>query len=136
TQNQYGQISFSNLQTFLEGKVSTYTFAPGQTPLSWRSLESAVFAEDTIRVTPAFELRVGFRGEFTNGWNEAQGRASNYLFDSNGVILTRPAVGGYSFTDNRAKFLPSPRVGLAWSLIASMEAYVHGRFGIYLALLN
>jgi hypothetical protein len=42
-QNQYGQISFSNLQTFLQGKVSTYTYAPGQTPLSWRSLESAVF---------------------------------------------------------------------------------------------
>jgi len=42
---------------------------------------------------PSFELRVGFRAEFTNGWNEAHGRASNYLFDPNGVILTQPVVG-------------------------------------------
>ena len=27
-QDQYGQISFTNLQTFLQGKVSTYTYAP------------------------------------------------------------------------------------------------------------
>jgi hypothetical protein len=135
-QDQYGQISFSNLQTFLEGKASTYTFAPGQTPLSWRSLESAVFAEDTIRVRPPFELRVGFRGEFTNGWNEAQGRASNYLADSNGVILTQPAVGGSAFTKNRAKFLPSPRVSLAFSPFGSKKTVIRGGFGMYYALLD
>jgi hypothetical protein len=135
-QDQYGQISFSNLQTFLEGKVSTYTFAPSQTPLSWRSLESAVFAEDTIRVTPAFELRVGFRGEFTNGWNEAQGRASNYLFDPNGVILMQPPVQGSSFTENRAKFLPSPRVSFAFSPFGSQKTVIHGGFGMYYALLD
>ena len=80
-QDQYGQISFSNLQTFLQGKVSTYTYAPNYTPLAWRSLEAAVFLEDTIRLKPSLELRVGFRAEFTNGWNEAHGRASNYGFD-------------------------------------------------------
>jgi hypothetical protein len=31
-QDQYGQISFSNLQTFLQGKVSTYTYTPTYTP--------------------------------------------------------------------------------------------------------
>ena len=31
-QDQYGQISFTNLQTFLQGKVSTYTYAPTYTP--------------------------------------------------------------------------------------------------------
>jgi len=65
-QDQYGQISFTNLQTFLQGNVSTYTYAPAFTPLSWRSLEGAFYAEDTIRLKPSFELRVGFRGEFTN----------------------------------------------------------------------
>src|SRR5262249_37598057 len=62
-QDQYGQVSFTNLQTFLQGKVSTYTFAPGATPMAWRSLEGALYAEDTIRLKPSFELRVGFRGE-------------------------------------------------------------------------
>jgi hypothetical protein len=68
-QDQYAQASFTNLQTFLQGTVSTYTFAPSYTPLSWRSLEGAVYAKDAIKLTPSFELNVGFRGEFTNGWN-------------------------------------------------------------------
>src|SRR6266566_6586081 len=85
-QDQYGQASFSNLQSFLQGKVSTYTYAPSFTPLGWRSLEGAFYVEDAIRVKPSLELRIGFRAEFTNGWNEANGRASNYLFDSSGLI--------------------------------------------------
>ncbi len=49
-QDQYGQASFNNLQTFLTGSISTYTFAPAYTPLSWRSLEGAVYAEDAIKL--------------------------------------------------------------------------------------
>jgi hypothetical protein len=135
-QNQYGQISFSNLQTFLQGQVSTYTFAPVRTPLSWRSLESALFVEDTIRLGPSLELRVGFRAELTNGWNERQGRASNYLFDPNGVILTEPVVSGSALTENRAKFLPSPRIGFAWSPFGSQKTVVRAGFGMYYALLD
>ena len=86
-QDQYGQASFTNLQTFLQGTVSTYTFAPGAvTPLDWHTFEGAFYAEDSIKLRPSLELRIGFRGEFTNGWNEAHGRASNYGFGSNGVI--------------------------------------------------
>ena len=135
-QDQYGQISFTNLQSFLRGNVSTYTYAPGQTPLSWRSLESAVFAQDRFTVTPSFELRIGFRGEFTNGWNEAQGRASNYLPDANGVILTQPAVSGSVFRENRATFLPSPRVSFAWSPFGSKKTVIRAGFGMYYALLD
>ena len=135
-QDQYGQISFSNLQTFLQGRVSTYTYAPTYAPLAWRSLETALFAEDTIRMKPSFELRVGFRAEFTNGWNEAHGRASNYLFDPNGVILTQPVVGDSTFTDNHAKFLPAPRIGFAWSPFGSKKTVIRGGFGLYYALLD
>ena len=109
-QDQYGQASFTSLQTFLQGTVSTYTYAPNYTPLSWRSLEGAFFAEDAIKLRPSLELRMGFRGESTNGWNEANGRASNYAFGSNGVILTQPVVGNSPFTVNNAKFLPAPRI--------------------------
>ena len=66
-QDQYGQASFTNLQTFLQGKVSTYTYAPSFTPPSWRSIEGAFYAEDAIKLRPSVELRIGFRGEFTNG---------------------------------------------------------------------
>ena len=134
-QDQYGQASFNNLQTFLTGAISTYTFASASTPLSWRSLEGAFFAEDAIKLTPSLEVRLGFRGEFTNGWNEANGRASNYLF-TNGVINTNPTVGSSAFTVNNAKFLPAPRVGIAWSPFGSKKTVIRAGGGFYYALID
>jgi hypothetical protein len=135
-QDQYGQASFTNLQTFLEGQVSTYTYAPSYAPLAWRSTEGAVFAEDAIKLKPNLELRLGFRAEFTNGWNEAQGRASNYAFDSHGVIITQPVVGSSALAVNSAKFLPAPRVAVAWSPFGSSKTVIRAGFGTYYALLD
>ncbi len=134
-QNQYGQASFSSLANFLAGSVSTYSFAPTSTPLGWRSLEGAFFIEDTIKVNPNLELSLGFRGEFTNGWNEADGRASNYAFP-NGVIATQPVVGNSALSVNNAAFLPAPRVGLAWSPLASKKTVLRASFGIYYGLID
>jgi len=135
-QDQYGQISFTNLQTFLQGAVSTYTYAPSYTPLSWRSWEGAAFIEDAIKLKPNLELRLGFRAESTDGWNEALGRASNYTFDANGVILAQPVVSGSALTVNNAKFLPAPRVAVAWSPWGSKKTVVRAGFGTYYALLD
>jgi Carboxypeptidase regulatory-like domain len=134
-QDQYGQVSFTNLQTFLAGQVSTYTYAPNYTPLSWRSTEGALFAEDSIKLKPNLELQLGFRFESTNGWNEAQGRASNYAFE-NGVILTQPVVSGSALAVNNAKFLPAPRAAVAWSPFGSKKTVVRAGFGTYYALLD
>jgi hypothetical protein len=135
-QDQYGQVSFTNLQSFLQGKVSTYTYAPGHTPLSWRSIQGAFFVEDAVNVNSSLELRFGFRGESTNGWNEAQGRASNYAFDSNGVIGTNPVVGRSALAVNNAKFLPAPRIGIAWAPLPSKKSVVRAGFGLHYALLD
>ena len=135
-QDQYGQASFSNLSSFLKGTVSTYTFAPSLTPLNWRSLEGAFYLQDTIKVKPSLEIIAGFRGESTNGWNEAHGRASNYVFDSNGVIVTQPVVGNSALGANNAKFLPAPRIGIAWAPTASKKTVIRAGFGIYYALLD
>ena len=134
-QYQYGQASFSTLTSFLQGTVSTFTVVPSPTALGWRSLEGAGFVQDAIRVTSHLELRVGLRVESTNGWNEAHDRAATYLF-TNGVIQTNPQVGSSIFTVNRAKFMPEPRVGLAWDPTGKSKTVIHAGFGIYRALLD
>ncbi|MBV8549904.1 MAG: carboxypeptidase regulatory-like domain-containing protein [Acidobacteriaceae bacterium] len=134
-QDQYGQASFGSLNSFLRGTVSTFTVVPEPTPLGWRSLEGAGFVQDAIKVNRSLEVRVGFRFEATNGWNEAHNRASNYLF-SNGVIETNPLIGTSVFTVNRAKFLPQPRVGVAWDPFGKGKTVIHAGFGIYNALLD
>jgi hypothetical protein len=131
--NQYGQAVFSSLPNFLEGNIATFSVVPSPTPLSFRSLQGAYYTEDVLKLRPSLELRLGFRGEFTDGWNEAHGRASNYLFDSNGVIQTNPVVGHSAFLINRAKFLPAPRLGLAWSPF-SRKNVIRAGFGMYYTL--
>ena len=134
-QYQYGQASFGSLTSFLQGTVGTFTVVPSPTPLGWRSVETAGFLQDAIRLTSHLELRLGFRAEGTNGWNEAHNRASTYLF-SNGIMQTNPQVGNSVFTVNRAKFLPEPRVGLAWDPTGKSKTVIHTGFGIYRALLD
>ena len=134
-QNQYGQASFGSLAGFLQGSVSTFTVVPSPTPLGWRSLEGAGFIQDAIKLRPNLEVRIGFRFESTDGWNESHGRASNYGY-ANGVIQTSPFIGDSVFTVNRAKFLPQPRVGLAWDPFGKSKTVIHAGFGIYNALLD
>jgi hypothetical protein len=134
-QYQYGQASFSTLQTFLQGTVKTFQAVPSPTKLGWRSLEGAGFIEDVWKVNKRLEVRAGFRSESTNGWNEAQGRASNYPI-VNGVVQTNPVVGDSALSENRAKFLPAPRVGFAWDASGNGKTAVRGGFGVYHSLLD
>jgi len=134
--DQYGQASFSNLAGFLAGTVSTYTYAPSATPLSWRSLEGAYYAEDAVKLRPSLELRLGFRGEFTDGWNEAHGRAANFVTGPSGALLTQPVIGHNLFSVNNAAFLPAPRVSLAWSPFASKKTVIRVGGGLYHALVD
>ena len=86
-------------------------------------------------MTSSLEVRLRFRAEFTNGWNEANGRASTVM-DQNGIIATDPTVGGSVFTANNAKFLPAPRAALAWAPFSSKKTVVRAGFGVYYALLD
>ena len=126
--SQFGQATFSSLETFLNGTISSFLFDPSPTEVNWRSLLGAWYGQDTIRVTPRFTMTLGFRDEFTTGWNEAHGRASNYMF-SNGVISTEPHVGDSLFTVDNAKFLPQPRIGVAWSPF--IQTLIRAGFGMY-----
>ncbi len=135
-QDQYAQASFTNLQTFLQGTISTYTYAPSATPLSWRSNEGALYAEDSIKLRPDLELRLGFREEFTDGWNEAYGRAANYTFGANGVIGTQPVIGNSALTNAKPSFFAAPRAGIAWSPFGSKKTVIRAGAGLYYALVD
>jgi hypothetical protein len=127
--SQYGQATFASLQTFLAGVTSSFLYDPAPTEMNWRSLFGALYAQDVIRLTPRFTLSLGFRDEFSTGWNEAHGRAANYTFP-NGVISNEPHIGNDAFTVNNAKFLPQPRIGFAWSPFLD-KTVVRAGFGIY-----
>jgi len=132
--SQFGQATFTNLQTFLTGTTSSFLYSPAPTEMNWRSLFGAVYAQDVIRVMPNLTISAGFRGEFSTGWNEAHDRAANYTF-TNGVISSQPHIGHSAFTENNAKFLPEPRIGIAWSPRPG-RTVVRAGFGIYNELLD
>lgn len=127
--SQYGQATFSSLSTFLQGTTSSFLYDPTPTEMNWRSLFGAFYAEDVFRFNRKLTLSLGIRDEFSTGWNEAHGHAANYTF-SNGVISSQPRIGGSLFTTNNAKFLPQPRIGLAWSPIDS-KTVLRAGFGMY-----
>jgi hypothetical protein len=128
--SQYGQATFTSLTTFLAGTTSTFLYDPAPTPLNWRSYFAAAYVEDVIRVKPNLTVSLGFRGEYSSGWNEAHGRAANYTY-ANGVISSLPRVANSVFTTNRAKFLPQPRVGIAWSPANDNKTVFRAGVGMY-----
>ena len=134
-QNQFGQASFASLATFLAGTVKTFTVVPDPTPLNWRSYMGAAYLEDTWHPLAYLEVRGGLRFESTNGWNEAHGRASIYGF-TNGVINSVPSTGTSGLSENRARFLPEPRVGLAWNVAGRNQTSIRASVGLHHSLLD
>ncbi len=128
--SQYGQATFSSLTTFLAGTASSFLYNPSSTALNWRSYFAAAYAEDVIRVKPNLTVSLGFRDEYSSGWNEAHGRAANYTF-ANSVISSQPRVANSLFTTNHARFLPQPRMGIAWSPASNNKTVFRAGFGIY-----
>lgn len=128
---QYGQATFSSLEAFLTGDVTTFTAVPSPTPLGWRSWEGAWFIQDELRLTPFFNLSLGFRDAFTDGWNEAHNRAANFIYGPDGQLETQPRIAHSAFIVNRAKFLPQPRIGIAWAPFGSRKTVLRAGFGMY-----
>jgi Carboxypeptidase regulatory-like domain len=126
--SQFGQLTFSGVPGFLSG-VGSFLYDPTPTPLGWRSLYGAWFVEDVFRARPNLTISVGFRDEFSTGWNEGYTRASNYSF-TNGVINSQPTIGPNLFTKNRAEVLPQPRLAVAWSPFGQ-KTVVRAGFGMY-----
>jgi hypothetical protein len=134
-QDQYGQASFASLSTFLAGNIKTFTYAPTITELGWRALFVDAFLEDTWHISPRLEARIGFRSESSTGWSESQGRAAVYTFTNN-VINTTPSIQSNALTNNRALFLPEPRVGLACNVLGNGRTSIRASAGLHHSLLD
>jgi hypothetical protein len=131
-----GQASFTSLQTFLQGTVSSFQVVPNPSALGWRSLYGAWYFQDAIQLRRNLTLQVGIRHEFTTGWNEVSGRAANYVTGPDGVLLTDVRLGHSAFTENNAKRLLGPRVALAWDPFGNGKTAVRAGFGTYYTLID
>ena len=131
-----GQATFTSLTTFLQGTTSNFQVVPTATELGWRSLFGAWYAEDSIRLRRNLTVRAGIRHEFSTGWNEAYGRAANYVTDAQGLLVTDPLVGNSVYTKNNARRLFSPRVALAWDPFGKGKTAIRAGFGTYYTLID
>ena len=129
--SQYGQATFTSLQTLLQGVAGSLLYDPAPTEMGWRAWLAAWYVEDNLRIGSRLSLSLGFRGESSSGWNEVNGRAANYTYP-NGVISNQLRVADSVFTVNNAKLLPEPRVGVAWSPFNSAKkTVINAGFGLY-----
>ncbi len=135
--SQFGQLTFTGLPNFLAGTAS-FLDDPSPTPMHWRALFGAGHVEDEVRLGSNLTLNLGFRDEFSTGWNEADGLAANYALGPAGPVcasqpatnICLPQVGTSVFTINRAKFLPQPRLAMAWKPF-DKDTIIRAGGGIY-----
>jgi hypothetical protein len=130
-QNTAGTASYLSLLEFLQDQPSSFQAAVNPVPLNFTSLEGAWYFQDEFKLKPNLTMRLGLRHEMTDGWNEVTNRASNYLFDANGVIQTNPRIGRSPFVENNAKALLQPRVGVAWDPNGRGTWSLRAAFGIH-----
>jgi hypothetical protein len=136
TPRAWGSATFGTMQGMLQGAVTQFLVAPVSTPMAWRTLLGAWYVQDNIQLASHLNLSIGLRHEFTNGWSEATGRASNFVFGPGGVVQTDPLVGSSPFTANNAKWLFSPRVSLAWDPFGTGRTSIRAGFGTHYDLLD
>ncbi len=126
-----GGVSYPTLLAFLQDVPSQFNLNRNPVGLGYRTLEAAWYFQDEMKLRSNLTLRLGLRDEMTDGWNEVAGRCSNYVFDRNFVISTEPVISHSCLSQNHAKLLLQPRVGLAWDPTGTGSWAVRAGFGIH-----
>jgi len=127
-----GGASYPTMLTFLQDLPSNpFNLNRNPVMLGYRMTQGAWYFQDEMKLRSNLTLRLGLRHEMTNGWNEVGGRCSNYVFDQNFVISTEPRMGKSCLTENHAKLLLQPRVGIAWDPTGTGTWAVRAGFGIH-----
>ena len=127
-----GGASYGTMLTFLQD-IPSNPFNLNRNPVmvGYRMTQAAWYFQDEMKLRSNFTLRLGLRHEMTNGWNEVADRCANYTFDKNFVISTEPRIGSSCLTENHAKLLLQPRVGIAWDPTGKGTWAVRAGFGIH-----
>jgi hypothetical protein len=133
---RYGLATFSSLTAFLHGQATQIAAVLNPAEIGWRQLAGAWYVQDVINVRSNLTLSLGIRHEANNGWNSPAGMASNYVMGTTGCsagtvqcLQTVPTLGTSPYTQNNARFLFSPRIGVAWSPFT--KTVIHAGFGTY-----
>ena len=106
-QDQYGQASFSNLQTFLAGqREHVHLRAVVYAAVLAIARGRATSPKTRSSCDPAWNCDWVSGANLRMAGTRRTGRAANYVFDSNGRDLTQPVIGSSAFSVNNAKFLP------------------------------
>jgi hypothetical protein len=127
-----GGASYPTMLAFLQDNPSNpFNLNRNPVMLGYRMTQFAWYFQDEMKLRSNLTLRLGLRHEMTDGWSEVGGRCSNYTFDKNLVISTEPRIGKSCFTENNAKLLLQPRVGIAWDPTGTGTWAVRAGFGIH-----
>ncbi|PYS00336.1 MAG: TonB-dependent receptor, partial [Acidobacteria bacterium] len=131
-QNKSGTVAYPRLLDFLQDAPTAFNANVVVTPVGYRQWLGAWYVQDEMKLRSNLTLRLGLRDEMTNGWNEVKGRCANLVYDkSTGVPLTDSLIGSSCLTENNAKALLQPRVGLAWDPTGTGAWAVRAGFGVH-----
>ncbi len=132
-----GFSSYPSLEAFLQDLPTTIQGGSPHLPMfGFRYTQAAFYVQDEIKLWPNFSLRLGFRNDSLTMNNEVNCRASNYFFDEHEDLIPEPNVGCALLKENRNKFLPQPRVGLAWDPTGTGKWSVRAGWGLYNNIFN
>src|SRR6058998_727183 len=131
----YGQVNFTTLLSFLQGKPSLFQVTAPAPAIPFRVWMGAWFVQDAMKLRPNLTLSLGLRHEFSNGYHANNKMAASFT-QVNGVLLTQPRIGDSLFEKNRAKWLFGPRGALAWDPFGKGQTSVRAGFGMAYNILD
>jgi hypothetical protein len=136
-----GQVNFSSLPNFMQGKFNTFSslaaFVPGPPgPPPYPPADLArdfiyntlgLYAQDDFRATSRLTLNLGLRYEFQTVPYDLTGKGSRFLDiqDQTQTFTFGPPIKNPGYKNI------SPRVGFAWDVFGTGKTAVRGGFGIY-----